>query len=58
MGKCHDMKVGDIYACGTCGIELKVIKECESCCEHDDEGACSTDHCNFMCCGEELQLKK
>jgi hypothetical protein len=52
------MKIGDIYTCGKCGLELKVLKGCEECCEHEDEGACTTEHCNFICCGEELTLKK
>jgi hypothetical protein len=58
MGQCHDMKKGQIYTCGTCGLELKVLAECESCCEHEGQDACSTDEFNFICCGEPLKLKE
>lgn len=54
MVHCHDMNSGDIYYCQTCVLELKVMKECDSCCEED---TCDITHCNFMCCGEELLLK-
>jgi hypothetical protein len=57
MGKCHDMKVGEIYTCAKCGLELKVLKGCEECCENEEDGACTTEHCSFLCCGEELTLK-
>lgn len=56
MGICHDMKKNQVYVCETCGLELKVIKECETCCEN--EGACGIEECNFVCCGESLALRK
>ena len=28
---CHEMKMGEVYACEDCGLELKVVKECRSC---------------------------
>ena len=58
MGICHDMKEGQIYWCKTCGLELKVVKGCESCCSGTEEGACSDENCTFTCCGEALQLKE
>lgn len=59
MASCHDMKKGDIFTCGECGIELQVIKECEDanlsaeeCGCHDEE-----DQCAFSCCGKPLIRK-
>jgi len=48
--KCAEMKVGDIYVCNYCGLEIEVKREC-SC---SDE----TCHCDgFECCGEEMSKK-
>lgn len=56
MLSCHDMKLDQVYVCGTCGLELKVVKECDECGESAEECEC-TEHCTFSCCGEELKLK-
>jgi hypothetical protein len=56
MGKCHTMKKGQIYMCETCGLQLKVVSECNECCSHSDDP--DEDHCDFYCCGESLTLKK
>ncbi len=58
MSSCHDMKKGDIYVCGDCGIELQVIKECEHS-GSDDECACHDDggDCGFTCCNQPLKKK-
>ena len=56
MTSCHDMKLGRIYVCGECGLELQVVKECQECGESADDCGC-TDHCTFECCGEPLKLK-
>lgn len=46
--KCSEMKRGQIYVCGDCGLELKVVKECD----------CSEDSCTEPgCSGEGLTLK-
>ena len=56
---CNDMKVGEVYACGNCGIELEVIKNCnheghDQCCDScADESA----DCNFTCCGADMVKK-
>jgi len=58
---CHEMKMGQVYVCDDCGLELQVTKECrdagtpaEDCGCHDDAGA---EPCVFSCCGKSLRLK-
>jgi len=48
--KCSEMKVGDVYACGICGLEIEVKTEC-SC--TDDDCRCS----GFECCGQEMSKR-
>jgi hypothetical protein len=53
MASCSEMKVGEVYVCEDCGLELQVLKSCAD----DEEGACAcTDP--LTCCGEALVLKK
>jgi len=47
---CSEMKLGEVYVCGDCGLELKVVKECDC-----TEGLCTCD--DVACCGGELTLK-
>jgi len=60
MPNCHEMREGEIYVCEECGIEVKVVKECQEVgapaagCEHGDPG---DDHCAFRCCGADLKKK-
>ena len=56
MPSCHQMKLGQVYVCEDCGLELKVVKECEECGE--EEGECTLADCAFQCCGEEMKLKE
>lgn len=54
MVNCHDMKVGEVYKCPDCGLELKVTKACSNHCASD---ACEGDacpDCGFECCGTSL----
>jgi hypothetical protein len=58
---CHEMKMGQIYVCGECGLELEVVKECrdvgtpaEDCGCHEGGDA---EPCVFSCCGHTLRLK-
>ena len=30
MPSCHQMKLGQVYVCEECGLELKVVKACKS----------------------------
>jgi len=56
---CHDMKVGQIWMCDECGLELKVMKACtdesSGCCDEDED--CCAEGCEFTCCGDPLTLK-
>jgi hypothetical protein len=56
MLRCSDMKVGQIYYCSDCGLEIRVVKECTSCAAEDS--TCSEETCTFSCCDSELKLKK
>ena len=47
MSHCSEMKVGDIYRCEACGLELEVKTAC-SC--REDECGCSA----MECCGEPM----
>lgn len=38
-------KLGDVFQCKACGMELKVTKECG--CKPDE-------HVHFHCCGKEM----
>ena len=41
------VKNGQILCCDNCGVELKVIKDCDSSCV-----------CNIICCKQPMRLKK
>jgi hypothetical protein len=49
------MKLGEIYRCSECGLELEVVKECREANLPPKEGKCSP--CPLVCCGEELVKK-
>jgi len=54
---CHDMKKGQIFTCEECGLELKVVAECEEC--GTPQGGCACEApCTYECCGKPLALKK
>ena len=59
MTSCHDMKEGEIYVCESCGLELKVMKECDDTGTPAEECGCGDDssHCTFTCCGGALKKK-
>ncbi len=53
MAKCADMRLGQVYVCGDCDLELKVVKECDC--------SSGTEECAYSaaeCCGGQLQLKE
>jgi len=54
MPSCHDMKLGQVYVCKGCSLEIKVAKECDEC-GAEEEGTCGP--CAFTCCGESMKLK-
>lgn len=41
------VKVGQVLSCQTCGVELKVIKDCDTTCA-----------CNIVCCGESMTVRE
>ncbi len=56
MASCHEMKMGQVYVCPDCGVELKVVKECAECGTEASACSCEVD-CNLECCGKPLPLK-
>jgi hypothetical protein len=56
MTTCHDMRVGQVYVCEGCGLELEVVSECDEC--GTDPESCECPPCQFICCGEALELKE
>jgi hypothetical protein len=56
MASCHEMKEGETYVCGECGLELKVITECTEC--GVDAETCECGPCTFVCCGEPLEVRE
>jgi predicted nucleic acid-binding Zn ribbon protein len=57
MASCHEMKLGQVYVCEECGLELEVVKECKEAGLPDEECSCAA-HGGFECCGEPLKLKE
>jgi hypothetical protein len=41
------VKTGQILCCDNCGVELKVVKDCDSTCV-----------CNIICCDQPMRLKE
>jgi len=59
MTSCHEMKEGEIYVCESCGLELKVVRECSDAGTSADDCGCHDKHdpCTFSCCGGSLKKK-
>ena len=57
MPSCHEMKLGEVYVCEGCGLELKVVHECKECGESEEACSC-VEHCSFECCGQEMKRKQ
>jgi len=58
MTGCHEMKMNQVYVCEDCGLELKVVKECEECKPEAPTAACGcAEGCSFECCGEPMKLR-
>jgi len=56
MSKCHEMKLGEVYICEECGLELEVVKEC---CENGvEQETCKCEPCAITCCDKELIKKE
>jgi hypothetical protein len=52
MANCCDMKEGDLFSCGICGLELRVVNACT--CKAGEESACNVP---LQCCGQEMTQK-
>ncbi len=50
---CVDFKVGQVWVCETCGLEITIAKGCD--CLTEGSGTCKTDDC-LLCCGKPLKL--
>jgi hypothetical protein len=57
MISCHEMRLGQVYVCNECGLELKVVKECREVGIPEEDCSCG-EHGGFECCGETLKLKE
>jgi len=55
MVHCHDMKLGQVYFCEECGLELKVEKSCTADSKHPEDVSCS--RCVHVCCDNDMKLK-
>jgi hypothetical protein len=51
---CVDLKLNQVWVCETCGLEIKVVKECD--CLQDTSKTCEPDLC-LTCCNKPLKLK-
>jgi len=50
------MKLGEVYICEECGLELEVVKEC---CENGvEQETCKCEPCAITCCDKELIKKE
>jgi hypothetical protein len=60
MPGCHEMKLGQVWRCDGCGLELQVVRECKDAGTPDEQCTCHYEHepCTFSCCGKELTLKQ
>ncbi|HMF33463.1 MAG TPA: hypothetical protein VKK79_18705 [Candidatus Lokiarchaeia archaeon] len=55
---CENMEVGQTYVCESCGLELQVVKTCDTCSTEESECGCKDEEpCTFRCCGKDLTLK-
>jgi hypothetical protein len=55
MVHCHDMKLGQVYVCEECGLELKVEKICTANSGHPKGVSCT--RCVHVCCNKDMKLK-
>jgi hypothetical protein len=53
MARCEELKMGEVYECPDCGLQVKVVAECtcdeSDCCDADSED------CALTCCGRGLR---
>ena len=60
MANCHEMRQGEIYVCGDCGLEIQVVKECKDLGKPADSCECHTpgEEGVLVCCGKGLQKRQ
>jgi hypothetical protein len=56
MAHCHDMRVGQVYVCEECGLELEVAKSCTVNGNHPKGVSCTV--CTHVCCDKDMKLRK
>ena len=56
MVHCHDIKLGQVYVCEECGLELKVEKSCTADGDHPKGLPCT--ECVHMCCSKDMKLSE
>jgi hypothetical protein len=54
MTDCNEMKLGEVYTCKQCGLELEVVKECIEAKAWRPLEQCECTQCPVTCCGDEL----
>ena len=59
MPSCNEMKMNEVYVCESCGLELKVVKECSECGtpSQSEESCGCAQGCSFDCCGNPMKLR-
>lgn len=57
MAHCHDMMLGQVFWCKSCGFEIKVNKACAGCVDEGEE-SCGDDCKDIECCGAPLEKKE
>ena len=61
MSSCHDMKKGEVYTCGECGLEVQVVAECRDVGKPASECGChgaEEEMCEISCCGKPLAKRE
>lgn len=52
---CVDLKSGQVWVCESCGLEIKIVKECD-CSKDASKVTCESNAC-LTCCERPLKLK-
>jgi hypothetical protein len=55
MSCCTELKLNQVWVCETCGLEIKIVKECD--CLTEGAEACKPSAC-LTCCEKPLKMKK
>jgi hypothetical protein len=55
MSCCSELKLNQVWVCEECGLEVKIVKECD--CLTEGAKACKVKEC-LICCDKPLKLKR